>query len=178
MPGLRSAFSIGIALSSGGAAGVAHIGVLEELRAAGIDIDCVAGTSAGAMVGGAFAADRLDEFHHRLISAARRWVMTFFDPTWLGGGLFAGRRVMALLEPNMGESIEDLPRRFAAVATDLYSGREVVLRTGSVLDAVRASIAIPGIFTPIARDGRLLVDGALVDPSPVGVARELVRHRR
>jgi NTE family protein len=164
---------IGVALSSGGAAGLAHIGVLEVLRANGIDIEFVAGTSAGAMIGAALASDRLDGLRDRFAAVNRRGLMRLFDPTWVSGGLFAGRRAMELVQPFVGERIEDLPRRFAAVATDLSTGAEVVMTAGSVIDAVRASIAIPGIFTPWVQNGRTLVDGALVDPIPVGVARQI-----
>ena len=165
--------SIGIALSSGGAAGLAHVGVLEVLAEAGIEIDSVAGTSAGAMVGAAFAADHLVGFRDRFLGLNRRQLMRLFDPTWTGGGLFGGRRAMELIGPFIGENIEDLPRRFAAIATDLSSGRRAVLSSGPVHDAVRASAAIPGVFTPLASNGRLLVDGALVDPIPVQAARDL-----
>ena len=163
---------VGVALSSGGAAGLAHIGVLEELVGAGIDIDCVAGTSAGAMVGAAFASGHLAEFRDRVMARSRRR-MALFDPIWPRSGLLGGRRAMQLLGPCAVGAIEDLPVRYAAVATDLNSGQLVVLRSGDVWGAIRASIAIPGVFAPQRRGGRLLVDGALLDPVPVGPAREL-----
>jgi NTE family protein len=164
---------IGLALSAGGASAMAEIGVVEELVNAGIPIHCVAGTSAGAMVGAAFAADRLAGFRDTMTSLTRRRVLRIFDPTWPRTGLLGGRRAMKLISPYVGSRIEDLERRFAAVATDLVTGEEVVLRTGEVLSAIRASIAIPGIFTPVRRQRRLLVDGGLVDPIPVGTARSL-----
>jgi NTE family protein len=164
---------IGLALSAGGASAMAEIGVVEELVNAGIPIHCVAGTSAGAMVGAAFAADRLAGFRDTMTSLTRRGVLRIFDPTWPRTGLLGGRRAMKLISPYVGSRIEDLERRFAAVATDLVTGEEVVLRTGEVLSAIRASIAIPGIFTPVRRQRRLLVDGGLVDPIPVGTARSL-----
>jgi len=166
-------FRVGIALSSGGAAGVAHIGVIEELLRAGIQVQCVAGTSAGAMVGGAFAAGRLDELRERVLLSTRRRRTALFDPVWPRNGLLGGRRAMALLGSCGEENIEDLPVSFAALATDLDSGRRVAVRNGSLRDAVRASIAIPGVFSPVCHRGRLLVDGALTDPVPVGPTREL-----
>jgi NTE family protein len=164
---------IGLALSGGGAAGLAHVGVLEELAAAGIPIHCVAGTSAGAMVGAAYAADRLDAFRDTMCALTRRRVLSLFDPTWPRSGLLEGRRSLELIRSHVGQRIESLPRPFAAVATDLRSGTEVVLREGDVLEAIRASIAIPGLFTPQRWRGRLLVDGGLTNPLPVDVARQL-----
>lgn len=160
-------------MSSGGAAGLAHIGVLEELVRAGIDVDCVAGTSAGAMVGAAFASGHLEAFRERVLACSRGRRTALFDPIWPRSGLFEGRRTMELLGPCAAGAIEDLPMRFAAIATDLDSGRSVVLQSGDLWGAIRASIAIPGVFTPHHRAGRLLVDGALLDPVPVGAAREL-----
>ncbi len=164
---------IGVALSSGGAAGMAHIGVLEELTEAGIGIDCVAGTSAGAMVGAAFAAGQLDLFRDSMLGLSRRRGMRMFDPIWPRAGLLGGRRAMALMGLCASGNIEDLPLPYAAVATDLDSGQRVLLRSGDVCEAVRASIAIPGLLAPQMWRGRLLVDGALVDPVPVAPAREL-----
>jgi NTE family protein len=168
-PGLR----IGVALSGGGAAGLAHVGVLEELGAAGIPIYCVAGASAGAMVGAAWAADRLAAFRDTMCRLTRRRVLWLFDPTWPRSGLLEGRRSLELIRPHVGERIEGLPHPFAAVATDLRSGAEVVLRDGDVLEAIRGSIAIPGLFTPQHGRGRLLVDGGLTNPLPVDVAFQL-----
>src|SRR5262245_38914629 len=164
---------IGVALSSGGAAGLAHIGVLEELVQAGIEIECVAGTSAGAMVGAAFASGHLEEFRDRVMSWSRRRRVSLFDPIWPRNGLLGGRRAMELLGSCATGAIEDLPLRYAAVATDLDSGQLVVLRSGDVCQAIRASIAVPGVFTPQLWHGRRLVDGALLDPVPVGPANEL-----
>lgn len=164
---------IGIALSSGGAAGLAHIGVLEVLTEAGIDIRCIAGTSAGAMVGAAYAAGNLAGLRDRFLAVNRRKLVRLFDPSWSGGGLFGGRRAMEMVGPYIGDKIEELPRKYAAIATDLVSGTRAVIRTGSVHEAVRMSAAIPGVFTPVMRAGRPFVDGALVDPIPVAAAHEL-----
>jgi NTE family protein len=168
-----SGLKIGIALSGGGAAAMAHIGVLEELSAAGIAIDCVAGTSAGAMVGAAFGAGRLTAFRDTMCALTRGRVLRLFDPTWPRTGLLEGRRSLELVRAHLGDRIETLPISYAVVAADLHSGEEVVLRDGEVIEAIRASIAIPGLFTPLRRHGRLLVDGGLVNPVPVDVARQL-----
>lgn len=166
-------FRIGLALGGGGAAALSYIGVLEVLEDAGIPFHCVAGTSAGAVVGAALAARRLDEFRDAMTSLSRGRVFTLFDPTWARGGLIDGRRAMDMLAPIVGTDIEKLPIRFAAVATDLDTGEEVAIDHGPVLDAVRASIAIPGVFRPRTLGGRVLVDGGLVNPIPVSVARRL-----
>lgn len=168
-----SELQVGIALSAGGAAAMAQVGVLEELGAAGIPIQVVAGTSAGAMVGAAFAADHLAGFRDAMCTLTRGRVLRLFDPTLSHGGLFEGRRAMELIQDYVGDRIEELPRRYAAVATDLHTGERVLLQEGPVLEAIRASIAIPALFTPRRRAGRWLVDGGLVDPIPVGVARRL-----
>jgi NTE family protein len=168
-----SELRIGVALSGGGAAGLAHVGVLEELEAAGIPIHCVAGTSAGAMVGAAYATGCLDAFRDTMCALTRRRVLALFDPIWPRSGLLEGRRSLELIRPHVGQRIEGLSRPFAAVATDLRSGAEVVLREGEVLEAIRASVAIPGLFTPQRWRGRLLVDGGLTNPIPVDVARQL-----
>jgi NTE family protein len=164
---------IGLALSSGGAAGMAHVGVIEELAAAGIPIDCVAGTSAGAMVGAAWAAGNLEAFRETMCALTGRRVLSLFDPTWPRTGLLEGRRPLELIRRHIGDTIETLPHPFAAVATELSTGKEVVLRKGSVADAVRASAAVPGLLMPETVDGRVLVDGGLVNPIPVDVARSL-----
>ena len=152
---------------------MAQIGVVNELVGAGFSIDAVAGTSAGAMVGATYAAGRLPEFAAAMRALTRRRVLTLFDVKWPRGGLLEGRRAMTLLRPHVGARFDSLLRPFAAVAADLRTGDEVVLREGSVVDAVRASIAIPGVFTPVRRGDQVLVDGGLVNPIPVSVARAL-----
>jgi len=165
--------SVGVALSGGGAAGMAHVGVLEVLQEAGIQVTHVAGTSAGAMVGAAFAAGNLEAFRETMYGLTRGKVLRLFDPIWPQAGLLEGRRSLELVRPHLGERIEELPLPYAAVAADLQTGEEVVLRAGPVAEAVRASIAIPGLFTPLRWQGRILVDGGLVNPVPAGVARAL-----
>lgn len=164
---------VGVALSGGGAAGMAHIGVLEVLQEAGIQITQVAGTSAGAMVGAAFAAGNLQRFRETMFSLTRARVFRLFDPIWPQSGLLEGRRSLELVRPHLGDRIEDLGVTYAAVAADLNTGEEIVLQRGPVAQAVRASIAIPGLFTPHRWHGRLLVDGGLVNPVPADIARQL-----
>lgn len=167
------AYRIGIALSGGGAAGMAHVGVLEELEAAGISAGWVAGSSVGAMVGAACAAGRLTGFRDTMCALTRRDVLRLYDPTWPHAGLLQGRRALELVRSYLGERIETLSCPYAAVATDLNSGAEVVLSEGEVFEAVRASIAIPGLLVPQRWQGRVLVDGGLSNPIPVSVARKL-----
>jgi NTE family protein len=164
---------IGLALGSGGAATMAQIGVIEELVAAGVGFGCVAGSSGGALVGAALCAGRLDGLREAVCGLTRRQIVSLFDPTWPRVGMLEGRRGLEFVRPYLGEWIEALRPPFAAVALDLDSGLEVALRAGSVAEAVRASVAVPGILTPLAWNGRSLVDGGLVNPIPVSTARDL-----
>lgn len=165
---------LGIALGGGSARGWAHIGVLRALMEEGIEPEIVCGTSIGALVGGVYAAGRLEELGRWVGTLTRRDVLGLVDFTTARGGVIGGRRLMELYREHLGDiAIEELPRRYAAVATDLQSGTEVWLQEGPLLTAIRASISIPGLFTPIARDGRWLVDGGLVNPVPVNLCRAL-----
>jgi len=164
---------IGVALGGGGVAGLAAIGVLETLGDAGIPIHCIAGTSAGAAVGAAFATGKLHQFADVLSRLTPGRVLARLDPVWHRGGLVGGRRAVDLIEPFVGQRIEDLGLPFAAVAADLSTGEEVVLDRGSVPEALRASMALPGLVSPSTWNGRLLADGGLVNPVPVSVARRL-----
>jgi NTE family protein len=164
---------IGIALGAGSARGWAHIGVLQALVEAGIKPDVVCGTSIGALVGAVYADDRLPDLAPWVEALTWRKVVGYFDFT-LKGGLLKGDRLFGEFRSDfLGKRIEELARPFTAVATDLGSGREVWLRDGPVALAVRASIAMPGLFRPFERDGQLLVDGALVNPVPVSLARAM-----
>ncbi len=164
---------IGLALGSGSARGWAHIGVLRALLAAGIVPDVVCGASVGAIVGAAYATGQLDRFEAWVRAMDRRAVLSYMDFN-LGGGMLKGERLVAYLRAHFDDQpIEALALPFAAVATALQSGDEVWLRSGSVADAVRASFALPGLFTPVWREQRLLVDGGLVNPVPVSLARAL-----
>lgn len=167
---------IGLALGSGGARGCAHLGVIQALEEAGFSIACVAGTSMGALVGAVFASGRLDALREVARGMDWRQVLYYFAETPFRpkAGLIDGRRIVSFIRRYVTlEAIENLPIPFAACATDIMSGEEVVLDRGDIIDAVRASISIPGIFAPVHRAGRFLVDGGLVNPVPVQLARHL-----
>lgn len=161
-----------LALGGGVARGWAHIGVLRELAKAGLQPDAVCGTSIGALVGGLYLAGKLDAIELWARGLTQRRMLSLLDFTFGGSGLFAGNRLAALLEEQIdGICIETLDRPFVAVATELETGRELWLRDGSLIHALRASYALPGVFAPVKVDGRWLVDGALVNPCPTSVAR-------
>ncbi len=166
---------VGLALGSGGARGWAHLGVIEALEKEGIEISCVAGASMGALVGAVYCSGKLDMLREVALTLDARTVLSyFFEMKFPRSGLIDGDRVLKFLrEFIMPADIEALPIPFAAVATDLFSGEGVTIREGDVLDAVRASISIPGIFTPVKRNDGYLVDGGLVNPVPVDVCRRL-----
>lgn len=164
---------IGLALGSGSARGWSHIGVIRVLEQAGISPDIVCGTSIGSLVGAAYAAGKLDSLAHWVNDLSWQVVVGLLDLK-MGGGLIEGGKLVGFLRKQLDDQpIEQLPKAYACVATDLTNGREIWLREGSVVDAVRASIAMPGLFTPAWRDGRRLVDGGLVNPVPVSLCRAL-----
>ena len=165
---------LGLALGGGSARGWAHIGVIRALEEAGLAPAVVAGCSIGAVVGGCYAADKLDALEAFALGLTKRRVMGLLDLRLTGSGLIGGDRLRRRLVQDLaGRRIEDLPVRFAAVATELGTGHEVWLRRGPLVEAVRASYALPGIFPPVHLDGRLLMDGTLVNPVPVALARAL-----
>jgi len=169
---------IGLALGAGAARGWAHIGALRELIAMGIVPDVVVGSSIGALVGGCYAAGRLDELEAFVRSLNRRRVFGLLDFSFSGAGLIGGDKLRTRLNKTIGGlRIEDLPMRFAGVATELGTGHEVWLRRGSLIDAMRASYALPGVFEPVRLGHRWLIDGAVVNPVPVSVARALGAER-
>ena len=164
---------VGLALGGGAARGWSHIGVILALREAGIDPAVVAGTSIGSLVGAAYVAGRLDDLKTWVESLTWQNVVGLLDVT-MNGGLIKGEKLLNFFRGHFEDiDIENLPKPFGAVATDLASGREVWLRTGSVIEAVRASIALPGLFTPVEREGVILVDGGLVNPVPVSLCRAM-----
>jgi NTE family protein len=165
---------IALVLGGGAARGFAHIGVIRALQAHGIHPHIVVGTSIGAAVGGAFVAGHLDGFESWARSLQARSVLGYLDIQLNGSGLIGGNRLASKLQEALGKSrIEDLPTRFAAVATEIKTGHEIWLTHGRMVDAIRASYALPGIFTPFLIGDRWLVDGALVNPVPVSAARAL-----
>ncbi|MCB1393986.1 MULTISPECIES: patatin-like phospholipase family protein [unclassified Nitrobacter] len=165
---------IGLALGGGAARGFAHIGILRSLIAHGIEPDIVVGTSIGAVVGGAYAAGRLDTLEEWARSLQPRSLFSYLDIRLNGSGLIGGTRLTAQLEASLGQTqIEELPLKFASVATEVRTGHEIWLTHGRLVDAMRASYALPGIFAPMLIGDRWLVDGALVNPVPVSTARAL-----
>lgn len=170
----RPKLRIGLALGAGAARGWSHIGVLQELAANRIHPDVIAGTSIGAIVGAYFAADRLEALTQFASSLTKRRVFSLLDLSLSGLGIFAGAKLKKSLEEELsGLTVEALPKTFAAVATEVGTGHEVWLRRGSLIEAIRASYALPGILEPVQIDGRWLFDGTLVNPVPVTVCRAL-----
>jgi NTE family protein len=169
----KNKLRIGIALGSGSARGWSHIGVIRALERNGIVPDIVCGTSIGALVGAALVCDELTHLEDWVRSLDWQKVVSYFDLT-MSGGLIKGEKLFDFLRDNFQDrDIESLDRIFGAVATDLGSGREIWCRNGSIFDAVRASASLPGLFTPVEDDDRLLIDGGLVNPVPVSMCREL-----
>jgi len=165
---------LGLALGGGAARGWAHIGVLRELEAHGIRPDVVVGTSVGAIAGGCYAAGKLSELERFCRTLTKSRMFTLMDLSFSGGGLIGGGRLKNRLDRELaGVEIETLSPKFAAVATEIGSGHEIWLTRGSLVDAMRASYALPGIFEPVLHAGRWLFDGALVNPIPVTVCRAL-----
>jgi NTE family protein len=163
---------IGLALGGGAARGFAHIGIVRTLVAHGIIPNVVVGTSIGAVVGGAYAAGHLDTLEEWARSLQRRNILGYLDIRLNGSGLIGGDKLAAQLEAAIGPIlIEELPLKFASVATEVRTGHEIWLTHGRMVDAIRASYALPGIFSPVLVGDRWLVDGALVNPVPVSAAR-------
>ncbi len=177
-PRIRRNEKIALALGAGGARGLAQIGVIEALQARGLQIVAVAGSSSGALVGGIFAAGKLAEFRSRLVEMDRGDFLRLLDPVIGRPSLFRGDRLIETLAEVVGNpDIESLTVDFTAVAVDLQRQREVWLRDGPLWTAIRASIAIPGLFTPFEVHGRDLVDGGLLAPLPIAATRLSDAHR-
>lgn len=166
---------VGIALGSGGAKGVSHIAVLDYCEKNEIPISMIAGSSIGAVVGSLYAYGALAEFTAFLKSVKSNDLFAYFDPVFPKTGLVQGRRAMELLAKFIPKSvdIEDLKLPVAIVATDFYSGKPVVFTKGNVLDAIRASISIPGIFVPVKYMDTVLIDGGVSDPLPIDVVKQM-----
>lgn len=159
---------VALVLGAGGARGYAHLGVLDELRTRGHEVVAISGTSMGALVGGLVAADREQEFREWALTLTQRRLWQLLDPSLSGPGAIRGTKVLAKLGGMLGEHlIEELPIPFTAVATDLRSEREVWFQRGPLTAAIRASVAIPGLLTPVVMGERVLVDGGLLNPVPM-----------
>ena len=170
----RTDIRIGIALGSGSARGWSHIGVLNALAEMGIKPDIVAGSSIGSLVGAAYANNQQDELEAWVRSLSWKDVVSFLDLSVGAGGFIQGEKLLSFAHKHMEDvSIESLPILFSAVATELNTGREVWLRNGLLVDAVRASISLPGLFAPVKLGGKWLVDGGVVDPVPVSLCRAM-----
>ena len=163
--------SVSLVLSGGGARGLAHIGVIEELEKQGYNITSIVGTSMGAVIGGIYALGKLQEYKDWMYTLDKRKVFNLVDFTWSGLGIIKGDRVLNKIKEFIDdENIEDLKIPFAAIATDIKNNEEVVFKTGSVFNAIRASIAIPTVITPIKTENGLLVDGGVLNNIPVNRA--------
>ena len=163
---------VALALGGGAARGWAHIGVLKAFDEAGIQIDMIAGTSIGALVGGCYLAGRLDELEEFARSLTPRRMFGFFDLKFRGNGLLGGMRLDAKMREHLENvTFDDLAKPFVCVATEIGSGHEIWLSSGNLVTAMRASYALPGVFEPVACNGRVLIDGAMVNPVPVSVCR-------
>lgn len=157
-----------LALGSGGARGYAHIGVIDEIKARGWEIVGIAGSSMGAVVGGLYAAGGLDGYRDWVTSLGRRDVLRLMDPTVRGAGILRASKVMSVVRTYVGDvDIQDLPVPYTAIAVDLVSQREVWFTSGPLMEAMRASFAIPSVFTPLETRGMVLADGGLLNPVPV-----------
>ncbi|MCA1790862.1 MAG: patatin-like phospholipase family protein [Thioalkalivibrio sp.] len=160
--------TVSLVLGSGGARGLAHIGVIEELEAHGYEIRALAGSSMGALVGGIFALGELTTYRNWVKGLSQADVIGLLDWSFSSGGMIRGDKLMRKLKDLVGESdIEDLPISYTAVAVDIERGKEIWMSDGSLFDAIRASIAIPAVFAPHRYRGRTLVDGGLLNPVPV-----------
>jgi NTE family protein len=172
----KTSRKIGLALSGGGARGLAHIGVLEILEREGVPIDYLAGTSMGGVIAAGYAAGLSPNFleQEALRMANLRRLLALADPSLPRRGFLEGQKVRAYLIGHLGDrTFDDLRLPLALVAVDLNDGSEVILRDGRVVDAVRATISLPGVFTPVERDGQLLVDGGLLNNLPADVVRQM-----
>lgn len=172
----KKGLKFGLALGSGSARGLAHVGVIQVLKAYGIPVDIIAGTSIGSVVGSLYAAGAsIDQLEEAALSMKKSTSLSLIDPALPHSGLISGKKIEEMLNDLAleGKTFDDLKIPFAAVATDVESGAEVILNQGKVMDAVRASISIPGIFTPVKYQDYYLVDGGVVDPLPVDVAEKM-----
>ena len=165
---------VALVLSSGGARGLAHIGAIEELEAQGYRITSIAGCSMGALIGGVYAAGKLEEFRAWMKTVDRKKMLELTDFSLSLNHIVKGTRIIeAIMEFVPDVKIENLPIPYCAVATDWKSGREVVMRKGSLFESIRASISLPSFYEPVQRDGMILIDGGVTNPIPLN---RVVRH--
>lgn len=159
---------VAMVLGSGGARGYAHVGVLEEVVSRGHEVVSIAGCSMGALVGGVFASGKLSEFRDWALNLDRFAILKLIDFSWSSRGAIRGDKVFSVVSDLVGDiCIEDLPMDYTAVATEILSQKEVWFQQGSLLDAIRASVAIPSLIRPHEKNGRLYVDGGLLNPLPI-----------
>lgn len=160
--------NVALALSSGGARGLAHIGAIEELEAQGYHISSIAGCSMGALIGGVYAAGKLNEFREWMKTIDRKKMLGLIDFSLSLNHLVKGTRIIeAIMEFVPDVNIENLPIPYCAVATDLKAGREVMFRKGSLFKAIRASISLPSFYEPVKRNDMILIDGGIINPLPL-----------
>ena len=160
--------NVALALSSGGARGLAHIGAIEELEAQGYHISSIAGCSMGALIGGVYAAGKLNEFREWMKTIDRKKMLGLIDFSLSLNHIVKGTRIIeAIMEFVPDVNIEDLPIPYCAVATDLKAGREVMFRKGSLFKAIRASISLPSFYEPVKRNDMILIDGGIINPLPL-----------
>ena len=161
-------YTVSLVLGSGGARGLAHIGVIDWLTQHGIRIESISGSSMGALVGGIYAADQLDVYKNWVMALEKTDVLRLMDLSFSGAGLFKGERIIERLRELVGvREIKDLSIAYTAVATDVKRQKEVWINKGPLFDAIRASIAIPMVFTPFEIEGRRLLDGGIINPLPI-----------
>ena len=163
---------VALVLGSGGARGVAHIGVIEELEKQGFEIKSIAGTSMGALVGGMYATGNLEVYKEWMCSLDKMDVFNLIDFTFSKNGIIKGDKILKEMKKMIPDkNIEDLSIPFVAIATDISNDKEVVFNSGSLYDAIRASISIPNVFTPFDKDGSHIVDGGVLNPIPINRAK-------
>lgn len=165
---------ISLVLSSGGARGVAHIGVIEELEKQGFEIKSIAGTSMGALVGGLYATGKLDVYKEWMCSLDKMDVFNLIDFTFSTNGIMKGDKILREMKRMIPDrNIEDLSIPFVTVATDISNSKELIFNSGSLYDAIRASISIPTVFTPYVKDGSYIVDGGVLNPIPINRVKRI-----
>ncbi len=166
--------NVALVLSSGGARGLAHIGAIEELNANGYNVSSIAGCSMGALIGGVYAAGKLEDFREWMKTVDRRKMLELTDFSLSLNHLVKGKRIIeAIMEFVPDVAIEDLPIPYCAVATDLKAGKEVVFNKGSLFQAIRASISLPSFYEPVQHDGMVLIDGGVINPIPLNRVKRI-----